>query len=108
MMALYALQKGSTLVCRLLAMVLFITCVKRSQQTANYTASSYGYQSSPSLLPEGLGNTDAFPIPSCGGITLEEATIDELQAYMTNGRLTSVQITTCYLQRLYQVEGYIK
>lgn len=49
-----------------------------------------------------------FPMPPCNGVTLEEATIDQLQDYMENGRLTSVQIVTCYMQRMFQVDGYTK
>ncbi|KAH7108696.1 glutamyl-tRNA amidotransferase subunit A [Dendryphion nanum] len=48
-----------------------------------------------------------FPMPSCSGITLEEATIDQLQGYMRNGGLTSVDILKCYLKRVRQVDEYI-
>lgn len=49
-----------------------------------------------------------FPMPQCDGFTLEEATIDQLQDSMRSGQLTSVQIAMCYLQRIYQVDPYIK
>ena len=49
-----------------------------------------------------------FPMPQCNGVTLEEATIDQLQDSMSSGQLTSVQIVMCYLQRIYQVDPYIK
>lgn len=49
-----------------------------------------------------------FPMPTCHGITLEEATIDQLQGYLSGGALTSVQLLQCYLDRMYQVDGYIK
>ena len=49
-----------------------------------------------------------FPMPQCKGLTLEEATIDQLQDSMGSGYLTSVQIAMCYLQRIYQVDPYIK
>jgi amidase len=41
-----------------------------------------------------------FPMPSCHGITLEEAAIDQLQDAMSHGKLTSVQILNCYLARV--------
>lgn len=49
-----------------------------------------------------------FPMPSCQGITLEEATIDQLQAAMSNGTLTAVDILNCYLARVSQTNSYIK
>jgi hypothetical protein len=49
-----------------------------------------------------------FPMPPCNGITLEEATIDQLQDYMSRGLLTSVQLALCYLQRHWQTDDYIK
>jgi amidase len=49
-----------------------------------------------------------FSMPPCNGITLEEATIDQLQDYMSQGLLTSVQLALCYLQRHWQTDDYIK
>jgi amidase len=46
-------------------------------------------------------------MPDCRGIVLEEATIDQLQRYMSNGLLTSVDLLRCYLKRIEQVDGYI-
>ena len=51
---------------------------------------------------------DLFPMQSCNGIVLEEATIDQLQDYMDHGKLTSSQLVLCYLQRIYQTDNYIK
>ncbi|KAF2997997.1 hypothetical protein E8E13_007041 [Curvularia kusanoi] len=48
-----------------------------------------------------------FPMPTCQGITLEEATIDQLSDYMSDGSLTSVQLLRCYLRRAQQVDDYI-
>ncbi|QDS77417.1 hypothetical protein FKW77_006436 [Venturia effusa] len=48
-----------------------------------------------------------FPMPPCNGIILEEATIDQLQDYMSKGALTSVQLALCYLKRHWQTEDYI-
>jgi amidase len=49
-----------------------------------------------------------FPMPLCNGFTLEEATIDQLQDAMSTGKLTSVQIALCYLQRIMQTDEYIR
>ena len=51
---------------------------------------------------------DLFPMESCNGVILEEATIDDLQDAMAKGQLTSTQITMCYLQRIYQTDQYTK
>lgn len=53
------------------------------------------------------GRSSLFPMPTCQGITLEEATIDQLSGYMRDGALTSVQLLRCYLKRVQQVDGYI-
>ena len=56
-----------------------------------------------------LGNSpNLFPMAQCNGLTLEEATIDQLQDYMSHDRLTSSQLVMCYLQRVYQTDDYIK
>ena len=47
-------------------------------------------------------------MPSCYGFTLEEATIDQMQDAMSSGKLTSVQLVTCYMKRIYQTDQYIK
>ncbi|XP_014553358.1 hypothetical protein COCVIDRAFT_29395 [Bipolaris victoriae FI3] len=58
--------------------------------------------------PQDAANTSAlFPMPKCQGITLEEATIDQLQGYMSDGTITSVDILRCYLDRIHQVDKYI-
>lgn len=44
----------------------------------------------------------------CGLITLEEATIDQLQLAMTNGSLTSQQLVACYIDRIFQTNGYLQ
>lgn len=48
-----------------------------------------------------------FPMPPCGSFHLEEATIDDMQAAMSNGSLTSQQLLSCYLVRTYQTNSYI-
>ncbi|EMC96405.1 hypothetical protein BAUCODRAFT_148022 [Baudoinia panamericana UAMH 10762] len=48
-----------------------------------------------------------FAMPQCHGITVEEATIDQLQQYLSQGNLTSQQLVVCYLQRVWQTDDYI-
>ncbi|KAI4231323.1 MAG: hypothetical protein L6R40_007768 [Gallowayella cf. fulva] len=43
----------------------------------------------------------------CNGLVVEEATIDQFQDYMSSGRLTSVQLTACYRNRIVEVDPYI-
>ncbi|KAK1516624.1 amidase [Colletotrichum paranaense] len=63
----------------------------------------------PSVFPllEDVGSADLFPMPLCGTFKLEEATIDEMQAALTAGTLTSQQLIGCYIQRTYQTQEYI-
>ena len=49
-----------------------------------------------------------FPMLQCNGITIEGATVDQLQDAMSSKKLTSVQLALCYLQRIYQTDPYIK
>ncbi|KAF2120027.1 amidase signature domain-containing protein [Lophiotrema nucula] len=56
---------------------------------------------------ENVETPGLFPMPSCGSITLEEATIDQLQGYMSDRSLTSVQLLNCYMKRIRQVDEYI-
>ncbi|KAJ4355028.1 hypothetical protein N0V95_003299 [Ascochyta clinopodiicola] len=59
--------------------------------------------------PQDAAGTPAlFPMPKCQGITLEEATIDQLSGHMRNGTLTSAQLLRCYLRRVQQVDEYTK
>ncbi|KAI9842804.1 MAG: hypothetical protein M1837_006907 [Sclerophora amabilis] len=84
-------------------------------ETAN-ASSALGYDpSSPTLevpFPYFFPNQDdpanLFPMPSCQGRTLEEATIDELQEAMTSGALTAVDIVSCYLERIQQTDEYLE
>jgi amidase len=63
----------------------------------------------PYYFPSGdaVGSSTLFPMPTCQGITLEEATIDQLQGYMSDGTLTSSALLKCYLRRVRQVDEYI-
>ncbi|THY48746.1 amidase family protein [Aureobasidium pullulans] len=59
-------------------------------------------------LLQDANNTDLlFPMPACHGYVIAEKSIEELQEYMTSGNLTSVQLTTCYLQRQFQTHDYL-
>jgi amidase len=51
--------------------------------------------------------SELFPMPKCQGLVLEEASIDELQGYMSSGVLTSVELLQCYLRRVRQVDEHI-
>lgn len=48
-----------------------------------------------------------FPVLPCGKFNLEEATIDQMQAAMEAGTLTSVQLVGCYVLRTFQTDLYI-
>ncbi|KAI3545284.1 amidase [Colletotrichum abscissum] len=63
----------------------------------------------PSVFPllEDVESAYLFPMPLCGTFKLEEATIDEMQAALTAGTLTSQQLVGCYIQRTYQTQEYI-
>ena len=97
---------------------IWLTVVAASFAYRNHTASdavvSGQLLSSPSqydfpILQNGYSqNTGHFPMPLCHGITLEEATIDQLQDYMANGKLTSLQMTMCYIQRILQTDEYTR
>ena len=49
-----------------------------------------------------------FTMQLCHGLKLEEATIEQLQKWLRNGKLTSVQLVTCYIQRNTQIDGYVR
>lgn len=53
-------------------------------------------------------STALFPMPLCGNVIIEEATIDQLQAYMSQGTLTAVKLAHCYWKRVMQTDDYIK
>ncbi|KAF2159131.1 hypothetical protein M409DRAFT_61084 [Zasmidium cellare ATCC 36951] len=48
-----------------------------------------------------------FAMPACKGVVIEDATLDELQQYLSNGTLTSVDLVHCYQQRSFQTGEYI-
>lgn len=59
-------------------------------------------------LLENAETPELFVMPPCGTFNLEEATIDDMQAAMASGGLTSVQLCLCYLQRTFQTQNYLK
>jgi amidase len=69
--------------------------------------SPYPYEF-PVLQNGSLEDSGQFPMPWCHGFKLEEATIYQLQQELSSGRLSSVQLALCYLQRIYQTDGYIR
>lgn len=62
----------------------------------------------PYEFPKEDNRMDLFPMPKCNGVTLEEATIDQLQDAMSTGLLTTQQIVLCYMQRIHQTDMYLK
>jgi amidase len=86
----------------------------KAQTSPSSNASGFGVaQVLEYPFPYDFPNMDAapmalFPMPSCHGITLEEATIDQLQDAMSHAKLTSVQILNCYLARVSQTNSYCK
>jgi amidase len=61
------------------------------------------------VLQAGSGSDSGqFPMPLCHGFKLEEATIDQLQDAMEDGKLSSKKLVGCYLQRIYQTDFYIR
>src|SRR5690349_4950819 len=55
-------------------------------------------------LEQNAGSPGLFAMPPCGTFNLEEASIDEMQAAMVNGTLTSVQLCLRYMQRTFQTQ----
>lgn len=56
---------------------------------------------------EAVDTSALFPMPKCKGLTLEEASIDQIQGYLSSGMLTSVELLKCYHDRILQVDEYI-
>ena len=72
------------------------------------TAAPGDYTQSPSTTYNNVSASAWHAMPLCKGHKIEDATIDELQEFMTIGNLTTVQLVTCYMQRYYQTNGFIK
>ena len=94
------------------AILRFMICRSLQQQTMNgsddLAVSQVLGAPFPYYFPEHNRTNSLFPMEMCNGVTLEEATIDQLQDYMSNGKLTTSQLVMCYLQRQYQTDGYVE
>ncbi|KAJ9614133.1 hypothetical protein H2200_002269 [Cladophialophora chaetospira] len=87
---------------RLLAVLSLVSGLASAQLTFPNEPDSFFF---PSL--QNANTTELFPMPKCGNFTLQEATIDQMQAAMANGSLTSTQLVLCYLERAWQTQEYI-
>lgn len=56
----------------------------------------------------GAPGASLFPMRHCHGFKLEEASVDEIQAQLSNGSLTTVQLLECYMDRIHQTQPYLK
>lgn len=79
--------------------------------SSNATTDGVGYLQpslTASLFPSeaNADTTNFFTMEKCGAFELEEATIDEMQAAMAAGTLTSVQLVMCYMIRNFQTDDY--
>lgn len=64
----------------------------------------------PYVFPEQkfIGTNQLFPMPLCNGIPLEEATIDEIRLALTIRKLNVTTLAACYIDRINQVDRYVK
>lgn len=87
----------------------YICAVLTSIARLIHAQSNYSI-SEPSFFPleQDAGLPDLFPMAPCGSFHLEEASIDQMQQAMSSGELTSVQLTLCYISRIYQTQSYTK
>ena len=53
-------------------------------------------------------SVSSFPMERCYGITLEEATVYQLQRHMDRGEITSVQLAECYRHRISQTDKHVR
>jgi hypothetical protein len=51
---------------------------------------------------------ELFPMETCNGVVIEEATIDDLQNALSSGAFTALELAECYLKRREQVDGFVK
>ncbi|KAK3112758.1 hypothetical protein LTR53_010618 [Teratosphaeriaceae sp. CCFEE 6253] len=96
---------------------ILLACAALAQQsaagyhTANATALAEAQiltDPFPYYFPQlNASSTRLFAMPLCHGVKIEETTIDQLQSYMANGSLSSVQLLDCYLHRVHQTDEYI-
>lgn len=64
----------------------------------------------PYVFPEQkyIGTNQLFPMPLCNGIPLEEASIDEIRLALTIRKLNVTTLAGCYIDRINQVDRYVK
>ncbi|KAJ5527500.1 hypothetical protein N7513_011659 [Penicillium frequentans] len=55
----------------------------------------------------GANGSSLFPMRTCHGFQLEEASVDDIQKRLSNGTFTSVQLLECYLNRIAQTQPYL-
>lgn len=91
------------------AIVALASCATTAAQNVSILTPDFLQNPYPYYFPpiNNADTLDLFPMPSCYGVTLEEATIDQLQGYMSDGTLTSAQLLRCYVKRVRQIDEYI-
>ncbi|CZT41374.1 related to glu/asp-tRNA amidotransferase subunit A [Rhynchosporium secalis] len=98
-----------------IVIALNITIISAHTHPYNYTRTAdtqilhcpYPYEF-PILQSVSNAGDGKFPMRKCNGFQLEEATIPGMQEALSQGSLTSVQIVLCYLQRISQIDEYIR
>lgn len=88
-----------------LGLVTLTRCEEVSSLGSNYTRDS---QLPYDFSIAGNNGSDLFPMRPCRGIQLEEASIDDIQGLLTSRALSSVDLVSCYLERIYQTSSYLK
>ena len=93
-----------------IAVFLFVAAPGLAEKTRHPSQMNDSFTLDYSVFPleQKAGTAELFPMPLCNGFKLEEATVDQMQAAMERGQITSQQLVICYLQRMYQTESYIK
>ncbi|KAF2437892.1 amidase signature enzyme [Karstenula rhodostoma CBS 690.94] len=93
----------------IVAIVALASCATAAAQNASILAPDPLQTPYPYYFPpiNDVDTPELFPMPSCYGVTLEEATIDQLQEHLSDGTLTSAQLLRCYIKRMRQVDEYI-
>ncbi|KAF7327384.1 Amidase family protein [Mycena kentingensis (nom. inval.)] len=60
------------------------------------------------LLPNATHFVQPFPMPPCHGHALEDAGVAQIQRWYDSGALTVRRVVQCYLDRISQVDSYIR
>ncbi|KAI0469424.1 amidase [Xylaria cf. heliscus] len=55
-----------------------------------------------------MGTEPDTRMPSCKGVDIEEASINQLQQWLREGRFTTVDLAECYLERTRRINGVLK